>query len=100
MRHMQETPACRNPPDLVQMSFRRAARDYTNQVGACSGGTTLAIQELLGEIPTARFVSEHYGKLPFARAGGCAHLAALGSWPTIERLLAQPDADLLIARQG
>jgi len=58
------------------------------------------IQGLLGPIPRADFIAGHYLKLPFARAGGCRHLIPLGDWPTLGKLLALPDVDVLVGREG
>jgi ribosomal protein L16 Arg81 hydroxylase len=60
----------------------------------------MIIEELLGPVPRAVFVEDHYLKLPFARAAGCRHLTALGSWEVVARLLAQPEADVLVGREG
>lgn len=60
----------------------------------------MAIERLLGEVPLAAFVEGHYLKLPFARAGGCAHLLGLGGWALAERLLASGEADARASRDG
>lgn len=51
-------------------------------------------------IPLATFMDEHFLRQPFSLAGGCLDLCHLGSWGTIERLLAQPGVDVIVGRQG
>ncbi|MBY0528262.1 MAG: cupin domain-containing protein [Gemmataceae bacterium] len=60
----------------------------------------MALDELFQGGSAARFMTESYTRLPFARPGGCEHLAALGSWAAVERLLAQPEANILIGQEG
>lgn len=60
------------------------------------------LQRLLGELPVANFLREHYLRLPYAARGGCEHLAALGNWELLARLLdlPVPAADVLVGRAG
>jgi len=46
------------------------------------------------------FIEQYYLKLPFALGGGCQRWLDLGSWDTVERILAQPDADVLVVKSG
>ena len=59
----------------------------------------MLLEQLLGDVPRGAFVEEHYLRLPYAR-GGCQHLAGYADWPTIQRLLAHPDADVIVGREG
>lgn len=45
-------------------------------------------------------MEEHYLKLPFALPGGCEHLAPLGGWDLLEKLLAHPQADVIVGKGG
>ena len=60
----------------------------------------MTLQQLLGDVPAASFLDQYYLKQPYARAGGCLDLTPLGGWAAVERLLAQPGADVLIGREG
>ena len=60
----------------------------------------MTLQRLLGDTPASAFLESHYLKLPYARPGGCAGLAALGSWEVVERVLTQPGVDVLVGRGG
>ena len=71
-------------PTVLSALTRRRGR-----AGVYNGG--MIIEQLLGPIPRAVFIEDHYLKLPFARAGGCRHLTALGSWQTVEGILARPE---------
>jgi 50S ribosomal protein L16 3-hydroxylase len=55
----------------------------------------MAIAQLLGSIPLSLFMEEHYQKLPFALAGGCAEYKHLGSWELLDELWQRRDLDLL-----
>ncbi len=71
---------------------RPAARDET---------TTMSLAELLGSTYTpAAFLDQYYLKLPLALAGGCQALCELGGWQTVERILAHPEADVLVVKSG
>ena len=58
------------------------------------------LRGMLGAVPRADFIERHYLKLPFAMAGGCRHLTPLGGWDALDRLLRQPEVDLLVGREG
>ncbi len=58
------------------------------------------IQRLLGALPAATFLTEHYQKLPFALSGAAQELVPLGSWETIGEILSQPEPDLMVVRGG
>jgi 50S ribosomal protein L16 3-hydroxylase len=58
------------------------------------------IDLLLAGFPRARFLAEHYLRAPFAHQGGAESLATLASWEAIERILREPDPDVLVARRG
>ena len=56
----------------------------------------MVLKQLLGSVSPAAFMQEHFLRLPFALAGGCAHLAACGDWPVVERALSSPEADVIV----
>ena len=63
----------------------------------------MSLSELLGSLSNlsdADFIEQYYLKLPFALAGGCQQLCGLGSWDSVERILAQPAADVLVVKAG
>jgi 50S ribosomal protein L16 3-hydroxylase len=60
----------------------------------------MVIEQLLGAVPLATFMEEYFLRQPFSLSGGCRHVCRLGSWSTIERLLVQPDVDVIVSRQG
>lgn len=63
-------------------------------------GDAPILDALLGPVSRRQFLDEHYLLLPFARAGGGEAIATLLDWPMIERLVADPTSDLLVARDG
>jgi 50S ribosomal protein L16 3-hydroxylase len=58
------------------------------------------IEQLLGELSKSTFVEEYYFKLPFSLPGCARQFTYLGSWEMVETILAQPDTDVLVVRQG
>lgn len=60
----------------------------------------MAIAELLGETSLTTFMEGYYLRLPYAQPGGCRHLAPLGDWETIGRIVAAPGADVVAGREG
>src|SRR5262245_57844196 len=58
------------------------------------------LDPLFRTVSRRQFVADHYLRLPCAQQGGGEAIAALASWPAIERMAARPDADLLVARDG
>jgi 50S ribosomal protein L16 3-hydroxylase len=60
----------------------------------------MAIEQLLGSVPTATFIDDYYLKFPFARAGDCAHLLELGDWSVLGAILGRPGVDVLAGREG
>ncbi len=60
----------------------------------------MTLKRLLGNIPPQRFVAEHLHRLPFCMAGTATDLCPLGSWEILGRILEQPDADVMVVRQG
>ena len=65
-----------------------------------AAGEAPVLDTLLGPIPRRQFLEDHYLRLPFARAGGGETIGNLLRWPLIERLVADPAADLLVAKDG
>jgi len=60
----------------------------------------MAIERLLTPEQQAVFLEQHYQKLPFSLPGGCRPFCDLGSWETIEGILAQENPDVLVVREG
>jgi ribosomal protein L16 Arg81 hydroxylase len=60
----------------------------------------MLIDTLLGDLPRAVFLQEHYLQQPLARPSTAAHLRELATWATIERLVENPACDLLLVRDG
>lgn len=58
------------------------------------------IEQLLGEFPLRQFIDEYYLRQPFSLPRGAAALAGLGAWPMVVAILSQPDADVLVVREG
>lgn len=58
------------------------------------------LKQLLGPLTVEQFLNDHFLRLPFARSAGAEHVAALGSWEVVLRLLADPTADVLVGREG
>jgi ribosomal protein L16 Arg81 hydroxylase len=58
------------------------------------------LQTLLGDLPSARFLAEHYHRLPYSAAGKAAALCELGTWEALTAILSQPDADTLVCRRN
>lgn len=60
----------------------------------------MALERLLGDMAVAQFVQTHLHRVPLSRPNGARHLAGLADWSLIERILAQPGVDALVARAG
>src|SRR5688500_5784542 len=60
----------------------------------------MVIEQLLGNVPKSLFMEQHFLKLPFALAGGCAGMTELATWKTVESILAQEGADVVAGREG
>ncbi|MBI3271297.1 MAG: cupin [Planctomycetes bacterium] len=58
------------------------------------------LRELLGELSAGDFFEKYFHRVPYSCAGGAGAVAALGGWETLRALLAAPDADVVIAREG
>jgi len=56
----------------------------------------MVLAQLLGSVPPATFMQEHFLRLPFALAGGCRDFTHCGDWPTVERVLSSPEADVIV----
>lgn len=59
----------------------------------------MILQDLLGDLPFARFLEEYWQRIPYSRPGGAAPFAALGTWEVMDAILAGP-ADVLAAKDG
>jgi 50S ribosomal protein L16 3-hydroxylase len=60
----------------------------------------MSLDRILGDVPKQRFVEDFYLRQPYSRPGGAQELCHLGTWETVERIVAKPDVDLMLARQG
>lgn len=60
----------------------------------------LLLQDLLGDLPAADFVRDHYLQRPLARAGTGGSLGPLATWEAIDRLVTDPGCDLVLVRDG
>src|SRR5262249_52195691 len=45
-------------------------------------------------------MSQYYSRFPFACAGGAAEFASLGTWDTVQTILADKQVDVMIVRKG
>src|SRR5262249_43172478 len=78
----------------------RSSTQHRTGKGNRSYNGGMVIEQLLGPVPKAVFVEEHYLRLPFSRPGGCERLVGLGGWDTVERILGQPGGGVLVGRDG
>ncbi|HZZ77959.1 MAG TPA: hypothetical protein VFE62_05555, partial [Gemmataceae bacterium] len=60
----------------------------------------LMIRQLLGDLPVRQFIGEYFLRQPFSLPGGASSLAHLGNWQVVETILAQPEADVLVVKEG
>lgn len=60
----------------------------------------MIIDELLGKIPRSTFMEQHFLRLPFSLPGTASQFCSLGSWETIDAILASPDPDVMVVREG
>lgn len=60
----------------------------------------MIIEQLLGDVSKSVFMEEYYLKLPFALPRCAQKFTQLGNWETVQAILAQPDPDVLVVRQG
>lgn len=65
----------------------------------------MILQQLLGDLPIAEFLSQYYYRQPYASPRGCRRLVnrAAAEWSTAatcEKLLPQPNTDPLVARDS
>jgi 50S ribosomal protein L16 3-hydroxylase len=58
------------------------------------------IKQLLGEFPLRQFIDDYYLRQPFSLPQGAAALAHLGNWSVVEAILTQPNADVLVVKEG
>jgi 50S ribosomal protein L16 3-hydroxylase len=58
------------------------------------------IRHLLGDVPVRQFIDEYFLRQPFSLPGGALPLARLGDWRVVETILARPDADVLVVKEG
>jgi ribosomal protein L16 Arg81 hydroxylase len=60
----------------------------------------MILQQLLGDLPAATFLDEHFFRTPFARAGGCIHMIEWNAAKTCAELVPHPETDMLVTRAG
>lgn len=60
----------------------------------------MAIEKLLGDMPASTFVEDYFLRIPLAMPQRASHLTHLGTWATVETILARPEPDVLVAREG
>jgi ribosomal protein L16 Arg81 hydroxylase len=58
------------------------------------------LARLLGEMPVGTFLETVFLRQPFSRPHGADEFRLLGMWETVERILGEPGADVLVCRQG
>lgn len=58
------------------------------------------IKQLLGDFSLRRFIDEYFLRQPFSLPGGAASLSHLADWTAAQSILAQPDADVLVVKEG
>lgn len=58
------------------------------------------IERLLGEFPLRRFIDEYYLRQPFSLPRAAEPFKHLGDWAVVESIIAQPDADVLVVKEG
>lgn len=60
----------------------------------------MILSQLLGEVSVAEFIDNFFLRQPFSLPARAMPWAALGDWNTLEAILADPQADVLVAKQG
>jgi ribosomal protein L16 Arg81 hydroxylase len=60
----------------------------------------MSLQSILGDLPAQRFLEDFFLRQPFSRAGGARDFLALGTWETIQGILADANVDLMLACQN
>lgn len=58
------------------------------------------IEQLLGDLSPRKFLEQAYTRLPHSRPGGAAGFTSFSGWPAVEAILASPDVDAFLAREG
>jgi hypothetical protein len=70
------------------------------RVVGCTAMAEPILSHLLGDMPAPTFFESVFLRQPFSRPRGAEHLRALGTWQTIERILSEPEADVLVCARG
>lgn len=60
----------------------------------------MIVDRLLGEISPREFFDGFFLRQPFSQPGKAAPFAALGDWNTLKTILSQPQADVLVVKEG
>jgi ribosomal protein L16 Arg81 hydroxylase len=58
------------------------------------------IEQLLRDLAPGTFLEQSYTRVPFTKAGAAAGFTTFGGWPSVETILATPDVDGFLAREG
>jgi len=58
------------------------------------------IEGLLGDLPLRDFLDRIWTRAPHTVAGGAAGVTSFSGWPSVEAILARPDVDGFLAREG
>jgi ribosomal protein L16 Arg81 hydroxylase len=58
------------------------------------------IERLLGDLPLRDFLDRIWTRAPHTVAGGAAGISSFPGWPAVEAILARPDVDGFLAREG
>lgn len=60
----------------------------------------MALAKLLGDMTLATFIQQYFLRLPCALPNQADAFQSLGSWEVLAHLVAQPESDLLVVRDG
>jgi ribosomal protein L16 Arg81 hydroxylase len=58
------------------------------------------IERLLGDLPLRDFLDRFWTRAPHTVAGGAAGVTTFTGWPAVEAILARPEVDGFLAREG
>lgn len=60
----------------------------------------MIIDHLLGDVPLRNFIDDFFLRQPFSRPQAAAEYLSLGDWGVLNAILSQPEADVLVVKQG
>lgn len=58
------------------------------------------IEQLLRDLAPGQFLDQYYTRVPLTKAGAAAGFTTFAGWPSVEAILARPDVDGFLAREG